>query len=137
MNFIRTLRSTLAVTGFATLIALPAYSQIVAVGVNCQDRNSNSSQILSAVYDTSTRRLVIYTTDINDDYDHATHVSPPITGNPQYEDRGTPILVSSTRDQSVSRVTFSTKSTIEIQSRAGRRQYFCQGYYPAQLGLRY
>ncbi len=122
--------------GLTIFLSGRTYGQTLTIGANCTNSN-NTNQILSVVFDSESRRLTIYLKDISDIFDHDSLVSGPILNPTQFEDRRNPIEVVSVHDQTVRNVIFSTKNTVLLSSPQGKTAYFCQAYFPGQLGMNY
>lgn len=134
MNLTTTLTRTLILLGLSTILSIPAYSQTLAIASGCVGYR-NQNQILSVVFDTTSKRAIFYTANLKDQYDYATWVSSEITGPLRFEDRQNPLQVTSTKDQAKRHAIFSSKGSISISSSVGTIVYHCQAYFPGQLGM--
>lgn len=114
---------------------LKAHSAVLVVGENCVYYNEKN-QIASFAFDSESRKLLVHTQNVSDDYDWSKFMSGPLTTPPKFGDRNNPLRIVNLKNETAG-VVFGTKNTISISSNGVNRMYHCQAYYPSQLGMSY
>lgn len=132
------LSRALIILALSVVPIVKAQSAVLVVGENCVEYE-RKNQLASLAFDADSRRLLVHTLNLSDEYDSSTFMSEPITIPPKFNDRDNPLHIMKLGSKIVGGVVFSTKNSISISfsSNGVRQNFHCQAYYPWQLGMIY